>query len=364
VPKILFADLHRANRSGSQRFRYEQYIPYLTQNGFECHHSFLINEADDKAFYAAGHYAHKAWILAKSILIRLQDWWRIQDYDIVFVQREALMLGTAFFEKMYAKNVPLVFDFDDAIWLDVISEGNKKFSFLKNAAKTNEIIAVAKMIFAGNDYLAQYAKQFNDNVKIIPTTVDTDKFLPKTTVNEANGKKGVVEIGWTGSFSTIEHLRFRIEALYRIKEKYKDKVVFKVIGDKNFRDTQLQVQGLAWQAATEVQDLSTIDIGIMPLPDNQWTRGKCGFKGLTYMSLAIPAVMSPVGVNTSIIQEAQNGYLADTTEEWVEKLSLLIENPDLRQQIGQAGRQTVQNHYSITSQKDNYLLHFQSLLSN
>jgi glycosyltransferase involved in cell wall biosynthesis len=220
------------------------------------------------------------------------------------------------------------------------------------------------MIFAGNDYLAQYAKQFNDNVKIIPTTVDTDKFLPKTTVNEANGKKGVVEIGWTGSFSTIEHLRFRIEALYRIKEKYKDKVVFKVIGDKNFRDTQLQVQGLAWQAATEVQDLSTIDIGIMPLPDNQWTRGKCGFKGLTYMSLAIPAVMSPVGVNTSIIQEAQNGYLADTTEEWVEKLSLLIENPDLRQQIGQAGRQTVQNHYSITSQKDNYLLHFQSLLSN
>jgi glycosyltransferase involved in cell wall biosynthesis len=214
--------------------------------------------------------------------------------------------------------------------------------------------------------LANYALQFNKNVKIVPTTVDTAKFAPfttKKTTKTTNNNKSI-EIGWTGSFSTIEHLRFGLPFLYKIKEKYGEKVSFKVIGDANFYDEILEVQGIAWNSATEVEDLQSIDIGIMPLPDDAWTRGKCGFKGLTYMSLAIPAIMSAVGVNTEIIEDGKNGFLASTDNEWIEKLSILIDNQLLRQTMGMAGRQTVLQRYSIEAQKNNYLKFFREILED
>jgi glycosyltransferase involved in cell wall biosynthesis len=386
MPSVLFVALHRPNRSPSQRFRYEQYLQYLAENGFEHDFSYLLNEVDDKAFYSKGNYLKKLQILLKSIEIRLFDIVVANRYDIILVQREAFMLGTAIFEKLYARSkAKLIFDFDDSIWLHNVSEANKMVGFLKSGSKTKEIIAVADMVFAGNQYLANYALQFNKNVKIIPTTVDTDKFVPvaagfspqsvdfvnsSATEEDSYGLKSVatqdadkvIEIGWTGSFSTIEHLRFGLPILYAMKEKYGEKITFKVIGDSSFTDTRLGIQGIAWNSETEVADLQTIDIGIMPLPDNEWTRGKCGFKGLTYMSLGIPTVMAAVGVNNEIIADGENGFLATTEASWIEKLSLLVENQTLRQTLGRAGRQTVIDRYSIHAQKDRYLQYFREVL--
>lgn len=365
MPKILFVALHRPNRSPSQRFRYEQYLDYLQENGFDYDFSYLINAKDDTIFYSAGNYLQKLQILIKSFAIRFNDILKANQYDIIFVQREALMLGTAFFEKKYSQSkAKLIFDFDDSIWLQTISTANKSLAFLKNANKTKEIITVSDMIFAGNRYLADYALQFNSNVKIIPTTVDTDKFKPQNnnTNNDNNKNIEIVEIGWTGSFSTIEHLRFGLPILYKIKEKYGNKVSFKVIGDSNFKDEKLNIQGIAWNSETEIADLQSIDIGIMPLPNDEWTQGKCGFKGLTYMSLAIPTIMSPVGVNTEIIQDGKNGFLAEQEHEWIEKLSLLIENANLRKELGLAGRKTVIENYSILSQRNNYVKFFKEVL--
>jgi glycosyltransferase involved in cell wall biosynthesis len=366
MPKILFVALHRPNRSPSQRFRYEQYLDYLNENGFTHEFSYIINATDDKKFYGAGNYLSKLQILTKSFFIRFQDIIHANNYDIIFVQREALMLGTAFFEKMYAKSkAKLVFDFDDSIWLHTVSDANKALGFLKSGNKTKEIIAVADMIFAGNQYLANYALQFNGNVKIVPTTVDTDKFKPEFNVAadfSLQSIKNTVEIGWTGSFSTIEHLRFGLPILYKIKEKYADKVSFKVIGDANFSETLLNIRGIAWNSETEVGDLQSIDIGIMPLPNDEWTQGKCGFKGLTYMSLAMPTIMSAVGVNNEIIKDGENGFLATTETEWIEKLSLLIDNALLRQKMGLAGRKTVIAKYSIHAQKENYVRYFREVL--
>ncbi len=363
MPSILFVSLHRPDRSPSQRFRYEQYLDYLAANGFDYDFSYLITAEDDQPFYSKGNYLKKLQILLKSIEIRLFDVAMAGRYDIIFVQREAFMLGTAIFEKLYARSkAKLVFDFDDSIWLHNVSEANKVLGFLKSGNKTKEIIKVAAMVFAGNQYLADYALQYNPNVKIVPTTVDTDKFCPANNLSVGEDKKPI-EIGWTGSFSTIEHLRFGLPVLYQIKEKYGEKVSFKVIGDSNFADPILGIQGIAWNSATEVIDLQSIAIGIMPLPDNEWTKGKCGFKGLTYMSLAIPTVMAAVGVNNQIISEGQNGFLATTEQEWIEKLSLLIENPARCQQIGTAGRQTVIESYSIFSQRDKYVKYFREVLA-
>lgn len=358
MKKVLFVCLHRPDRSPSQRFRFEQYIGYLNRNGYQCKFSWLLNARDDKYFYSRGRLFHKGWIVLKSIWKRTREILQASGYDIVFVQREVFMLGTAFFEKRFAKKTKLIFDFDDSIWVQNVSEANKVFSVFKNAAKTNEVIRIANLIFAGNNYLADYAKQFNQSVVIVPTTIDTDIYKPANkTVKEK------VCVGWSGSVTTVEHMETKIRALAAIKEKYGDKVYFKIIGDGNYHSDVLKTNGLPWIKQTEVQDLVEFDIGIMPLPDTEWAKGKCGLKGLQYMALGIPTIMSPVGVNSEIIDNGENGFLADSDDEWVAKLSLLIDSFELRKKLGDAGCKTVEEKYSVHANRDLYLRYFNQLTS-
>ncbi len=358
MKKILIICLHRKDRSPGQRFRYEQYLSFLEENGYRFHISILLNEKDDKAFYSKGNYFRKIMIYIKTLLIRTKDWFRMNRYDIIFIFRDALMTGSTFFEKRFARSkAKIIFDFDDAIWLQNVSEANKKLAFMKNASKTGKIIGLSDLIFAGNQYLADYAGQFNKNISIIPTTIDTLLYVPQKKARENK----VTCIGWSGSFSTIQHFATAIPALKRIKEKFGAAVSFKIIGDKNYYCAELDTSGDAWVAATEIEDLSQIDIGIMPLPDDEWAKGKCGLKGLQYMALEIPTLMSPVGVNTEIIQPGINGYLPDKEDEWVESLSKLIENKELREKIGKAGRQTVIDKYSVQAWKQKYLDNFNKL---
>jgi glycosyltransferase involved in cell wall biosynthesis len=265
------------------------------------------------------------------------------------------MTGSTYFERKLSKlNVPLIFDFDDAIWLEDKSNHQGILGRLKKPGKTSEIIALADKVIAGNSYLSEYGLKFNNNVHIIPTTIDTERYIPR---EKAYGSQ--IVIGWSGSFSTIKHFEEIVPVLLQIKNKYQDKVSFKVIGDARYLNSELGIQGIKWQAKTEVQDLQEFDIGIMPLPDEEWTKGKCGAKGLQYMGLAIPTIMSPVGVNTEIIADGVNGFLAETPDEWVDKLSQLIESVELRRKLGTAGRETVVKHYSVEANKAKYLRLFE-----
>lgn len=359
MPRILFLASHRPGRSPSQRFRFEQYIDFLQEQGYDYHFSYTINAQDDKIFYQPGHLGKKIRILSKSIWIRLKDWFSYKNYDIVFVQREALLIGSTFFERQVKKSkAKLVFDFDDSIWLMNVSDSNKKFKWLKDPEKTAHIISVSDMVFAGNEYLANYARKFNNQVSIIPTTIDTRSYLP----HKPQKKEDVVTIGWSGSITTIQHFEFAIGFLKSIKEKYGNQIQITVVGDGSYVNPELNIKGLPWIAEKETEVLNTFDIGIMPLPDDEWAKGKCGLKGLQYMALEIPTIMSPVGVNTEIIQHGVNGYLASTPEEWVRCISDLIENPSLRQKMGQAARQTVIDKYSVEANKGHYLSIFNSLL--
>jgi glycosyltransferase involved in cell wall biosynthesis len=279
-------------------------------------------------------------------------------YDIVFIQREAFMTGTTIFEKLFSKSkAKVIFDFDDAIWHQDVSEANKKFAWLKKPEKTADIIALSDLIFAGNSYLAAYAEQFNKKIKIVPTTIDTDEY----SASEKKADSETVCIGWSGSITTIKHFEFALPFLTALKNKYGNRISIKLIGDKSYTNTSLNIKGLGWNKRDEISELSTFDIGIMPLPHDDWARGKCGLKGLQYMALKIPAIMSPVGVNEEIIVDGVNGFLADKNEQWIEKISLLIENPELRKQIGNAARQTVLDKYSVISQQENYLRYFDEL---
>jgi glycosyltransferase involved in cell wall biosynthesis len=258
------------------------------------------------------------------------------------------------------KNVRMVFDFDDAIWLPNISENNKKFEWLKNPKKTPSLIAIANLVIAGNDFLANYALRFNSNVQVIPTTIDTTYHKRK---NDAVHRERIC-IGWTGSHTTIQHFKQAILVLKQLQKKYGNKIYFKLIGDENYHNEELNLKGIKWKLEDEIEQLSEIDIGIMPLPDDEWAKGKCGLKGLQYMALEIPCVMSPVGVNCEIISEGINGFLAKDENEWVEKISLLIENPALRKKIGIEARKTVEGRYSVNSQKERYLSLLTGLINN
>lgn len=352
--KILFLVQHRLDRSPGQRFRFEQYVPYLEAHGFECHFSPLLpTPAHDQAFYGPGQYVAKAGILLNSWRTRLADWRRAHEFDAVVVYREAIYTGQTIFEKLIKqRGVKIALDFDDAIWLPAISANNRALAWLKNADKLKTLIALSDLVMVGNSYLADYARQFNPSVAIVPTTLNTDIFTPQPAPPKP---PGIVEIGWTGSHSTVEHFEHGLPALRRMAQKYGDRLRFKLIGDARYQCPQLGLQGTAWRKETELADLATIDIGIMPLPDTPWARGKCGFKGLTYMALGLPAVMSPVGVNRDIVQDGHNGFLADSTEEWVEKLSALVESAALRRTLGQAGRQTVVERFSVASQQAHLL---------
>lgn len=358
MPKVLLLCVHRPNRSPSQRFRIEQYLSYLSSHGYEFEFSYLLDARDDTHFYKRGKFWQKALVVLRGLGKRISQTWKWKQYDLVFVQREGIMVGTAFLELFLARRLPLIYDFDDSIWIPNISEANACFAFLKTTHKIRQMIQAAALVFAGNPYLADYAGNFNSKVRVVPTTIDTDLYQPQGN----SDRPGPVCIGWSGSFSTVQHFKLAIPALMRIKELYGSRVCFKIIGDADYFCQELDTQGCAWRAETEVFDLLELDIGLMPLPDDEWARGKCGLKGLQYMALGIPTLMSPVGVNTQIIENGVNGYLPTTTEDWVETLSHLVDSVQERRRIGQAGRQTVIDSFSVQRWQQTYLELFNSLI--
>lgn len=358
MKKVLIITNHRKDRSPGQRFRFEQYLDFLSLNRYEIDFSNLFDEDDDRKLYSKGSIINKFLIYRKCLKVREENLKKINDYDIIFIFREALMTGSIRFEKAFSKSkAKLIYDFDDAIWIPNVSDANKRLEFLKDYSKIGKIIKLCDMVFAGNQYLANYAVKFNDNVKIIPTTIDTDEYLKQEVIRSEK-----ICIGWSGSITTIQHFEYAIPFLREIKEKFGNQVEFKVIGDANYVNEELSIKGIAWNKQTEIQDLCSFDIGIMPLPDDEWANGKCGLKGLQYMALEIPTIMSPVGVNTEIICDGVNGFLASNIDEWVEQISLLINDLNLRKSVGIEARKTVVENYSVLANKQLYLKWFNQLL--
>jgi glycosyltransferase involved in cell wall biosynthesis len=195
----------------------------------------------------------------------------------------------------------------------------------------------------GNSYLAEYAGQFNPHVTIVPTTIDTEKYEVRQ-----NKPADTPVIGWTGSFSTIQHLDTLRGALQKLAER--EKFRLRVIGTQDYRLEGVEVEAIRWRSESELEDLCPIDIGVMPLPNDAWSKGKCGLKALQFMAVGIPTICSPVGVNTEIIHDGQNGFIAGTEQEWVDKMGLLLRSVDLRNQLGLAGRATVEQKYSAIAQ--------------
>lgn len=360
MPRVLIVCAHRPKRSPSQRYRFEQYLPFLQEQGFVFTFSWLLNEKDDRLFYSKGNLGAKFFILLKSFFIRAKDCFRFKKFDTVFIQREALFTGTSFIERIASKSgAYVIFDFDDSIWLADTSPGNRKWEFLKRPAKFFETISSVNCVIAGNTYLAEKVMSLNKNTLVIPTTIDTNLHTPKPELRNTD----VLTIGWSGSISTVKHFATLIPVLLKIKARYAGRIKFKVLGDRNFSHPDLNAEALAWSEEDEVKQLNTFDIGIMPLPDNEWANGKCGLKGLSYMACEVPVILSAVGVNNEIITHGENGFLAYSEQDWYNLLCTLIEDEPLRQKLGREGRKTVVAKYSVAANKNKYLTVFRQQIT-
>ena len=333
------------DKSPGQRYRLEQWEPLLRERGVDITYApFECAELND-VVYKQGQIAKKLRLVVQALGRRAALLSKLTNYDVIYLHREAALLGPAVFERLiHRSGVPIVFDFDDAIFLSYKSPSNGYLSYLKFAGKTKTNCRLAAHVMVGNPYLAEYARQFNRNVSIIPTTIDTDKYKP-VNIEDASGP---VVIGWTGSHSTVQHLDTLRSALAKLAQR--ESIRLRVIGTPNYQIEGVEFETIMWRSETEVEDLSAVDIGIMPLPDDNWARGKCGAKALQFMAMGIPTVCSPVGVNTDIIQDNENGLIANSEDEWIEKLSLLIRSRELRARLGKAGRQTIEQRFSAAVQ--------------
>jgi glycosyltransferase involved in cell wall biosynthesis len=285
------------------------------------------------------------------IFRRVMDLCRLRRYDLVFVHRESSPLGSAIFEKIvFLAKRPIIFDFDDSIFLPNFSDANRVLNFLKNPRKVPKIIKLSRLVIAGNDFLKNYACRYNNNTVIIPTSIDTSKYFP---VPKGRGQEKEIVIGWIGSSTTVKYISLIQDALYELIDKFSHLRIH-IIGGK-FKPAHPSIINKEWSLENEISDLRKFDIGIMPIPDDPWSQGKCAFKIIQYMSMGIPAVASPVGMNAQVIKDGENGFLAKEEREWVDRLTRLINDPQLREKIGAAGRKTVQERYSLNSRVGEFL---------
>jgi glycosyltransferase involved in cell wall biosynthesis len=330
--------------SPGQRYRIEQWENGLKQLGVEITFAPFEDEALNTVLYQRRKWVRKTVGISKAFLLRLSAISRSKSYDLVYVFREASLLGPSIFERLlHLSRVPLVFDFDDAVFLPYRSPANGWLSLLKVPSKTETICRLASQVMVGNNYLAEYARRFNRNVTVIPTTINTETYRVQPVRHTISPV-----IGWTGSYSTVQHLDLLRSTLSALAKREQFRV--RVIGPSDYKLDGVDVEVVPWRSHTEVQDLAAVDVGIMPLPDNPWSRGKCGCKALQYMGLGIPAICSPVGMNTDLIRDGENGFLASNAEEWIAKLILLLRSTELRAKLGLAGRKTVEEGFSAASQ--------------
>lgn len=349
--EILMLVQYPENVSPGQRFRFELYKDLLDQNGFGVTTKPFLNWKGYDVVHRYGFFFKKTIAIIKGYIGRLLLLLHIRKYDFILLQREVAPLGPAVFEWIYIKlfKRKVIYDFDDAIWIASTSKQNSFATVFKNAGKVKMICGWAYKVSCGNEYLCNYARRYNSNVVYNPTCVDTDHKHNRLTNHDVDR----ITVGWTGSFSTMVYLDIVQSALSRLQEKYDFDI--KIICNQQPILDLNNVKYIEWSEEDEVAELATCQIGLMPLSQNEWNEGKCGFKLIQYLSLGIPAVSSPIGVNKIIIEEGINGYFANSDSDWYTMIEKLILDADLRKKMGKSGREKIIAQYSLLSNQNNFL---------
>lgn len=316
----------------SSRTRVYQFVPYLEKAGFQCR---IIPYESKRSCWENLNHAKKS--IFSKVLNKLYSYLQIlrfislaSRYDILFIQRVLIPIGLQKFIRRINDNI--FFDFDDALYLNP----GKKF-----VRRLDNLIKESKAVFLENEFTKEYSSRLNKNIFVITGPIEVNRYLPDT----RGGAKSKVVIGWIGSFGTAEFIKPLKEVFRGLSNKYEN-IEIDLIGAPDLDLGLRNVVTKTWRLETEVPDLQYFDIGIMPLLDNDWSRGKGGYKLLQYMSIGIPSVASAIGINAEIVKDGVSGFLVNNGSEWMDRLSKLIENPELRRSMGAEARKIAVERYS------------------
>lgn len=315
----------------SSRFRVLQYLPYLRQRGHDC--SVAVSRPPK---YRGWRWLGNRLSNFPRSLFRLADFMRtaVSRPDVVVIERELFSSNLALFERMFRRIAPaLVLDVDDGL-------------FLQHPRKFRLLAKMCDVVIAGNELIAEKSRTINPRTVVIPTALDLPRYQLK---EEVVGAPKKLIVGWTGTAGNFSQLQTIAEPLRRLSREHdvelriiaEHRPAPKLLGDG------IDIRFQPWNRESEIDDLRQFDLGLMPLPDDEWSRYKCGLKILQYMACGIPAIASPVGVNADIIHHGQNGLLATSDEEWEAALQQLAGDADLRRRLAAAGRATVEERFSV-----------------
>ncbi len=339
ITKILLLSRYD-NLGASSRYRSYQYIPYLCKEGIEITAAPLFDND-----YIKDLYVDRKKNILKVLRVyvkRIINLYHVRNFDVIWIEKEALPWVPGWIErKLGLTKATYIVDYDDAIFHRYDQHHFKLIRWILGK-KIDRIMRYAAFVLVGNGYLLERAKKAGaKRVEVLPTVIDLEKY-PSNFFNDNN----IFTIGWIGTPITSHYLKLVIPALEEFCKKNTARLV--LIGAK--RDslpTNMPVKYVSWSEETETKEIQKFDVGIMPLPDNSWERGKCGFKLIQYMACGKPVIGSPVGVNKKIIKHGINGYQARNIDEWIWAINKLKNDPKLRHKMGKAGRKIVEKNYCL-----------------
>jgi glycosyltransferase involved in cell wall biosynthesis len=322
---------------GSSRYRFYQYLPYLKSQDFDITLAPLL---DNQYVTGINQGSRNFSNVLLSYFQRLMRLISDRDYDLLWIEKELLPYVPEWLERILIRNIPYAVDYDDAQFHTYDYYGSKLTKILLSH-KIDRVMANARLVVAGNAYIASRAKKAGaKKIEIIPTVIDLERYSIKSDTRNRN-----FNIGWIGSPSTSIYLK-SIQSVFEDLARQQD-CSFTLVGPGNLTLGDLDLNIKNWREQSEVEDIKSFDVGIMPLDSTPWEEGKCGIKLIQYMACALPVIGTPIGVNQEIIVHGVNGFQANTLAEWTEYLSKLANDPRLCVQMGVEGRAMVESKYCL-----------------
>lgn len=347
--KLLILCPYPEDCAPSQRLKFEQYYDFFRKNGYTLEISPFVSKKFWDIIYQPGNLHLKLWFTLSGYIRRCRDIFRAHRYDAVYVHLWVTPFGLPLFERLlFQRTRHVLYDIDDLVYLKANkSAANGFIAALKGRKKPILLMKKSRHVITCTPHLDQFVRQYNEHTTDISSTINTETYQPSKPQNAPP------VIGWSGSHSTSRYVHLLKDVLNEVAAEIPFKL--KIIGDASFQMDGVTTEAIPWKEESEVEELNTFDIGIYPLPDEEWVLGKSGLKALQYMALEIPTVATAIGANFRVIEHGVSGFLVSGDTEWKEQLLRLLKDPSLREKTGQAARQRVERYYSVKANENTYL---------
>lgn len=339
--KILYLTKY-TSKAGSSRMRSFQYFPYFKEQGFKIVAKPFFSEKYINDFYAGKKNIPE---ILKAYIRRFFVMFSVFSYDKIVVEKEIFPYLPAFTERILnVFGIKYISDYDDAIFHNYDQSTNPYFKFFLKK-KIDKVMKYSSLVIAGNSYLAERAKKAGaKNIEIIPTVIDLERYSVKKV---SRSEKDKFIVGWVGTKTTFEkHLLPCKNWIIKLQDQ-EPNIEFHIVGISEDQNLGQNVKWIPWKAETENEEINKFDIGIMPLKDSLWEKGKCAYKLIQYAACGIPGIASDVGMNSEVTVENKTGFLVNSNEEWIEKILFLSTHPEIRKNMGTEARHLVEEKYSI-----------------